>query len=118
MAEWFRRQSEKIKTNDRKEIAEGLWLKCPQCREVVYRKMLEDNFYMCTSCNHHFRINSKDYIQLLLDNANYDEIAKDIQSTDPLNFEAEKFISLGTPKDYEEFVNWLNFFKKNEVPML
>ena len=90
MAEWFRRQSEKIKTNDRKEIAEGLWLKCPQCREVVYRKMLEDNFYMCTSCNHHFRINSKDYIQLLLDNATYDEIAKDIQSTDPLNFEGEK----------------------------
>ncbi len=31
-----------------------------------------------------------------------------------LNFEAEKFISLGTPKDYEEFVNWLNFFKKND----
>ena len=45
MVEWFRRKSEKIKTLDKKEIAEGLWLKCPQCKEVVYRKMLEKNHY-------------------------------------------------------------------------
>ena len=42
MAEWFRRKSEKIKTSDKREIAEGMWLKCPQCQEVVYRKMLEE----------------------------------------------------------------------------
>jgi acetyl-CoA carboxylase carboxyl transferase subunit beta len=90
MTEWFRRQSEKIKTLDKKEIAEGLWLKCPQCREVVYRKMLEDNHFMCTSCTHHFRISSNDYIHLLVDNDEYEEIAKNIQSDDPLNFSAEK----------------------------
>ena len=90
MAEWFRRQSEKIKTSDKKDIAEGLWLKCPQCREVVYRKMLEDNFYMCTSCTHHFRINSNDYIKLLIDNCEYEEIAANVKSDDPLNFQAEK----------------------------
>ena len=64
MAEWFRRQSDKIKTSDKKDTAEGLWLKCPQCREVIYRKMLDENHYMCTSCTHHFRINSDDYINL------------------------------------------------------
>ena len=90
MAEWFRRQSEKIKTLDKKEIAEGLWLKCPRCREVVYRKMLEDNHYMCTSCTHHFRISSNDYIHLLIDNDEYKEIAGNVQSDDPLNFHAEK----------------------------
>ena len=90
MVEWFRRKSEKIKTLDKKEIAEGMWLKCPQCREVVYRKMLADNHYMCTSCTHHFRISSNDYIQLLVDDGKYEEIAGNLQSADPLNFKAEK----------------------------
>ena len=90
MVEWFRRKSEKIKTLDKKEIAEGMWLKCPQCREVVYRKMLENNHYMCTSCTHHFRITSDDYIQLLVADGEYEEIAGNVQPDDPLNFQAEK----------------------------
>ena len=90
MAEWFRRQSAKIKTRDKRGIAEGMWLKCPQCQEVLYRTMLEENHYICTNCTHHFRINSDDYIQLLVDNGKYEEIAKDVQSVDPLNFQASK----------------------------
>ncbi len=90
MAEWFRRQSAKIKTTDKLEIAEGMWLKCPQCKEVLYRTMLEESHYICTNCTHHFRINSDDYIQLLVDNGKYKDIAKDVQSVDPLNFQATK----------------------------
>jgi len=90
MVEWFRRKSEKIKTLDKKEIAEGMWLKCPQCQEVVYRTMLENNHYMCTSCTHHFRITSDDYIQHLIDDGDYEEISGNVQSDDPLNFQAEK----------------------------
>ena len=90
MTEWFRRQSAKIKTTDKLEIAEGMWLKCPQCQEVLYRTMLEESHYICTNCTHHFRINSDDYIQLLVDNGKYEEIAKDVQSVDPLNFQASK----------------------------
>ena len=74
MTEWFRRQSAKIKTKDRREIAEGMWLKCPQCQEVLYRTMLEENHYICTNCTHHFRIDSNDYIQLLVDQGKYKEI--------------------------------------------
>ena len=90
MAEWFRRQSAKIKTTDRREIAEGMWLKCPQCNEVLYRTMLEENYFICTNCSYHFRINCNDYIQLLIDNDQYEKIAKDVQSVDPLNFKATK----------------------------
>jgi len=94
MTEWFRRQSAKITTTDKREIAEGMWLKCPQCQEVLYRTMLEESYYICTNCTHHFRINSDDYIQLLVDDEKYEEIAKDVQSTDPLNFEATKKYTL------------------------
>ena len=90
MAEWFRRKSENIKTSDKREIAEGMWLKCPQCQEVVYRKMLEENHFICTNCTHHFRITSDNYIQLLMDDGKYDEIAENVQSVDPLNFQATK----------------------------
>ena len=90
MTEWFRRQSAKIKTTDKREIAEGMWLKCPQCQEVLYRTMLEESHYICTNCTHHFRMSSDDYIQLLIDNEKYEEIAKDVQSADPLNFQATK----------------------------
>ena len=90
MAEWFRRQSAKIKTTNRKEIAEGMWLKCPECNEVLYRTMLEENHSICTNCTHHFRINSSDYINLLVDDEKYQEIAKNVISVDPLNFRATK----------------------------
>ena len=90
MTEWFRRKSEKIKTLDKREIAEGMWLKCPKCQEVIYRKMLEDNYFVCTSCSHHFRINSDNYIHLLIDQNKYEEIGEMISSVDPLNFEATK----------------------------
>ena len=90
MTEWFRRQSAKIKTTDKREIAEGMWMKCPQCQEVLYRTMLEESHYICTNCTYHFRMNSNDYIQLLIDNEKYKEIAKDVQSADPLNFQANK----------------------------
>ena len=71
MVEWFRRQSAKIKTIARKEIAEGMWLKCPECNEVLYRTMLEENHSICTNCSHHFRISSSDYISLLVDDEKY-----------------------------------------------
>ena len=90
MTEWFRRKSEKIKTLDKREIAEGMWLKCPQCQEVVYRKMLEENYFVCTSCSHHFRINSDNYIHLLIDQNKYEEIGEMVSSVDPLNFQATK----------------------------
>ena len=90
MAEWFRRKSAKIKTIDKLEIAEGLWLKCPQCQEVIYRDMLEENHYICTDCTHHFRINCENYIKLLLDDEKYEEIARNVCSVDPLNFEGKK----------------------------
>ena len=50
--------------------------------------MLEENHYICTSCTHHFRINSDDYIKLLIDDEKYEEIARNVQSADPLNFQA------------------------------
>ena len=90
MTEWFRRKSEKIKTFDKREIAEGMWVKCPGCSEVVYRKALQEQNYVCIGCSHHFRITSSDYINLLVDDIEYEEFCSNIVSVDPLDFVGTK----------------------------
>ena len=90
MTEWFRRKSEKIKTLDKREIAEGMWLKCPGCSEVVYRKAMLEQNYVCIGCSHHFRISSGDYINLLVDDAQFEEFCTNIVSVDPLEFVGTK----------------------------
>ena len=109
MTEWFRRQSAKIKTTDKREIAEGMWLKCPECRSVLYRTMLEENHYICINCTHHFRITSNNYIQLLIDDK-FEEIASKIQSVDPLNFKGNKYykeqLDVKVNACYKTFLNY------------
>ena len=90
MAEWFRRSAEKIITYDKREIAEGTWIKCPKCRSVLYHKQLEKNSHVCTNCSHHFRMKSNHYIQLLFGDNPIDEIGVNIKPKDPLNFNASK----------------------------
>ena len=97
MTEWFRRKSEKIKTFDKREIAEGMWLKCPGCSEVVYRKALQEQNYVCIGCSHHFRITSSDYINLLVDDIEYEEFCSNIVSVDPLEF-------IGTKKYSDQLI--------------
>ncbi len=97
MAEWFRRKSKNIKTFSKRNTEEGTWIKCPDCNEMIYRNVLQKLSYVCNSCNYHFRINSDEYIKLLVDNEEYIEYEKDVTSVDPLNF--------NIPKSYLEQVD-------------
>ena len=90
MAEWFRRSAEKIITYDKREIAEGTWIKCPKCRAVLYHKQLDENNHVCTSCSHHFRMRSNHYIQLLFGENQIEEIGGNIKPKDTLEFNAAK----------------------------
>ena len=64
---WFLRSKENIQDTQLKEMPDGLWTKCPTCSEVIFKKQLEDNFYTCGGCNFHFRIGSKEYIEMIFD---------------------------------------------------
>ena len=65
---------------------EGLWVKCDGCRQIIWKKELEDNFNVCPKCEYHFRINAPDRIALLLDEGSYQVHDEKLASTDPLNF--------------------------------
>jgi len=90
MPEWFRRKSQNIKTKVRKDTKEGMWIKCPDCGEVVYSNLLKNTYYLCPSCSHHFKYSFKNYIDLFLDQEDRVYIGQDLFSIDPLKFSAFK----------------------------
>ncbi|MDQ3020680.1 MAG: acetyl-CoA carboxylase, carboxyltransferase subunit beta [Bacteroidota bacterium] len=88
---WFKRSKENITTDtQRKDVPDGTWIKCPECSEMMHKKQWESNFYLCTKCEHHFRIGSEEYFKILLDEDSFKETDKKIRSLDPLNFEDTK----------------------------
>ena len=71
---WFKRSKENISTNEpKKDLSDGNWFKCPDCSEMIHKKTIESNFYVCTHCGHHFRIGSEEYFKLLLDENSFKE---------------------------------------------
>jgi len=84
---WFKRQSGELDTTgERKVRTEGLWVKCEQCRQIIWKKDLEDNLNVCPKCDKHFRIDARARLAQLLDDNQYDISDADLVSTDPLKF--------------------------------
>jgi len=88
--EWFRKSKSGVVAQEKKNIPEGLWHKCQSCGEIVYSKKMEQHHWVCPSCNFHFRISCRKYIDLLLDDGALEEFDNDLQSTDPLKFKDSK----------------------------
>ncbi|MFA4984237.1 MAG: acetyl-CoA carboxylase, carboxyltransferase subunit beta [Candidatus Omnitrophota bacterium] len=78
----------------KKDIPDGLWIKCEECSEVLYSKTLEENLKVCPKCNYHFTLNSYERINAILDAGTFREYDPDMISTDPLSFQG--------PKTYKE----------------
>lgn len=84
---WFKRSKANINPESQKsDIPDGMWEKCPGCGEILHRKQLEQNLWVCEKCNHHFRISADDYINILLDNGSFRELNRRMRSADPLEF--------------------------------
>jgi acetyl-CoA carboxylase carboxyl transferase subunit beta len=88
---WFRKEK-KPKEAVEKQLAipEGLWVKCEECKEIVYRKDVEANLNTCPKCSHHFRLTARERFETLFDDNKYKEFAGDIRSGDPLGFRDTK----------------------------
>ena len=89
---WFKRKNKKVvtETKDKKEIPEGLWYKCPKCKVVVSTDEHQENLWVCHNCNHHERVNSNEYFNILFDDNKFTELDANMTSGDPLKFEDTK----------------------------
>jgi acetyl-CoA carboxylase carboxyl transferase subunit beta len=88
---WFRKEKKpKEAVEKQTAIPEGLWIKCDDCKEIVYRKEVEANLHTCPKCTYHFRIDARERFELLFDDGSYKEFATNIRSGDPLEFRDTK----------------------------
>jgi len=70
----------------RKEMPEGLWMRCPACEHMLYKSTVEKNLNVCPECNHHFRIEAKTRIKYLVDEDSFQQILGDLTAEDHLGF--------------------------------
>jgi acetyl-CoA carboxylase carboxyl transferase subunit beta len=85
---WFKKTKKPIATPDKEKasrVPEGLWVKCPDCGQILYNKDLVTNQQVCPKCAHHFRIGATDRLRLLFD-GEWTEYDASLASTDPLQF--------------------------------
>ena len=89
---WFRKEKKPREAVEQKQTAipEGLWIKCDDCKEIIYRKEVEQNFNVCTKCGYHFRLTARERFEMLFDDGAYKEFATNIRSSDPLEFRDTK----------------------------
>jgi acetyl-CoA carboxylase carboxyl transferase subunit beta len=84
---WFKRESGDLQPPEEKRVrTEGLWVKCERCRQIIWKKELEDNLNVCPKCDYHFRIDAADRLLLLLDEGSIETMDENLASTDPLQF--------------------------------
>jgi len=73
-------------TVKKRDVPDGLWMKCPSCGEIVYKEEVAANLEVCTKCNHHFTLPRQARIDLLSDEGTFQEWAGGILSKDTLGF--------------------------------
>lgn len=86
---WFKRLKQGIQTttSNKKEVPDGIWTKCEKCKETTLSKDLKENVYVCPHCDHHNRIGSRAYFEILFEEGKYELLFEDLISRDILQFE-------------------------------
>ena len=84
---WFKRKKKNINTpsTQKKELPDGMWYKSPG-GSIIHIRELKNNSYVCPEDDYHVRIGSKEYFEILFDNKSFEELDKDLSSSDPLKF--------------------------------
>jgi acetyl-CoA carboxylase carboxyl transferase subunit beta len=75
---------------DRAGIPEGLWTRCPECGDMLFRKVVEEALHVCPNCQYHFRISARKRIEQLADSGSFEERYEDVEPADPLRFVDKK----------------------------
>ncbi len=69
---------------------EGLFTKCESCKNIIWKKDLEEQLQVCPKCGHHFKVGARERMRQLFDGGEFAEFDSELQSTDPLNFTDRK----------------------------
>ena len=88
--DWFKRKDKKIKEKNKKSIPDGLWEKCPSCKEILFKPELDKNLSVCRHCDFHFRMHYRKYLDLIIDSGTGTRLFQNIKSSNFLDFSARR----------------------------
>ncbi len=71
-------------------VPEGLWVKCPDCGETIYKKTADELLGICPECGYHFYVSGQERIRQVLDEGTFEEWDAELMPTDPLEFKDRK----------------------------
>ena len=86
MAKKAKRDWNGFSLKPRKEMPQGLWMRCPGCEHMLYKSAVEENFNVCPECDYHFRIGAATRIKYLADEGSFQQELSDLTTDDPLSF--------------------------------
>ncbi len=86
MAKEQKSQWDGFSLKPRRDMPEGLWVKCPGCESTIYKKKAVENRDVCPQCDYHFRIGAADRVRYLADEGSFEQMHTEMVTTDPLNF--------------------------------
>ena len=87
---WFKKSPFSRVKRSQQRAPRGLWIRCDNCKEMVYKEEVERNLKVCPKCNYHFRISAKERIDLLVDKGTFREHDNGLSPLDPLRFKDTK----------------------------
>ncbi len=88
MLNWIRQP--KYASPERRDVPAGLWIKCPRCAALIYRKELERGLRVCPRCNYHHRLSATDRLAIVVDEGSFVQHDEGLVPDDPLEFVDEK----------------------------
>lgn len=83
---WFKKTSKEERKDKKVQIPEGMWVKCNNCKEIVFKKELDRSLKVCPKCDYHFRISAGERLSLLSDKGSFKEMFTNIKTSNPLGF--------------------------------
>jgi acetyl-CoA carboxylase carboxyl transferase subunit beta len=73
----------------KKEVPDGLWTKCQECKKMISKKELKDNLRVCVLCEYHYPLTWQERVNHILDKDSFEELWADLEPIDCLGFESE-----------------------------
>ena len=84
---WFKKNKLTAQSNPKSvKVPHGLWVKCDNCNEIIYKKEIERNLEVCPKCNYHFRISARTRIDMIFDGGTFREHNAGLEPADPISF--------------------------------
>jgi acetyl-CoA carboxylase carboxyl transferase subunit beta len=87
---WYKRNKDDDTSSEKRSVPAGVFTKCPGCRETLLTADLHLNLDVCSKCDHHFVVGTRERVRMIIDEGTFEELDSRIESIDPLGFRDSK----------------------------